>query len=287
MNWIVFALLAAFFSAVVNITNKKTLINQSPIVLLWWASCFALPILITSLFITGIPTINQFFWPLILVVALVGVLIELIFLKGVQLSPISLVMPFTAFTPLVVTVSSFLLLHETPNPLGIVGIILIVLGAYLITIQKPIKISDPFRQVFKERGILLIIASSVLWGITIPLGKLATQYSSANFFSVIYMSLFLVYLFPIYLKIDQNKLTNFRLNYKAFSLIGVASAFVIFFTWQAISQGLASYANSIISTRILLIVLAGGYFLKEGSLKQRLLASSLMVLGVILIIFNK
>src|SRR3989344_5398207 len=208
MNWIVFALLAAFFSAVVNITNKKTLINQSPIVLLWWASCFALPILITSLFITGIPTINQFFWPLILVVALVGVLIELIFLKGIQLSPISLV-------------------------------------------------------------------------------KLATQYSSANFFSVIYMSLFLVYLFPIYLKIDQNKLTNFRLNYKAFSLIGVASAFVIFFTWQAISQGLASYANSIISTRILLIVLAGGYFLKEGSLKQRLLASSLMVLGVILIIFNK
>lgn len=287
MNWIIYAFIAAFSSGLGYTISKRVLKNQDPLTVLWWNSFFTLPYLILILIFTGIPGINSNFWQIILIIVPIAILIEFLFMKGVKLSPLSLIMPFSAFTPLVVLLSSYIILKERPEILGIFGIIFIVSGIYIINLQGSLKLLAPFKNIIKEKGALFIIVSAILWGLILPLGKIATSYSSPIFYSVFFMILFNILLFPIYLKFTKNKLVNFRNNYKSFLMVGGTTSSVMIFTWLAISQGFTSYANAIVNTRILVAVFLGGYFLKEGYLKQRLIAALIVFIGIVLIILSK
>ena len=60
--------------------------------------------------------------------ALSGVLLQ----RALQLTPLSLCVPYLAFTPLWLLMISFFLVHETPTMRGVVGVCVITLGAYML-----------------------------------------------------------------------------------------------------------------------------------------------------------
>lgn len=60
--------------------------------------------------------------------ALSGTLLQ----RALQLTPLSLCVPYLAFTPLWLLVISFFLVHETPTVRGVCGVCVITLGAYLL-----------------------------------------------------------------------------------------------------------------------------------------------------------
>ena len=52
--------------------------------------------------------------------------------RALQLTPLSLCVPYLAFTPLWLLVISFFLVHETPTVRGVIGVCVITAGAYML-----------------------------------------------------------------------------------------------------------------------------------------------------------
>jgi len=86
--------------------------------------------------------------------------------RALQLTPLSLCVPYLAFTPLWLLVISFFLVHETPTLRGVVGVCVITAGAYMLNascgppskLEKSPRIeegeSGSFRRQTSSRGAL-------------------------------------------------------------------------------------------------------------------------------------
>jgi uncharacterized membrane protein len=59
----------------------------------------------------------------------------ILYVKAIKLSPLSLTIPFLAVSPVFIILIAFILLGEFPDRSGLLGILLIVIGAYLLNIK--------------------------------------------------------------------------------------------------------------------------------------------------------
>src|SRR5215471_5748650 len=77
----------------------------------------------------------------------------LLYYRAVQVSPLSLTIPFLAFTPVFLLLTGNLILGELPPLLKSEGILFVVLGSLLMHRQAfRASIFEPFRAVLRERG---------------------------------------------------------------------------------------------------------------------------------------
>ena len=109
-------------------------------------------------------------------------------------------MPLLSFTPVFTTVLAVPLLGEVPGPLQVVGIGLVVVGAFALHVTpaalsrggagagragggpRPIEVWRAFR---RERGAVMMAAVALMWSISPPLDKLAIGASSSAFHGMV------------------------------------------------------------------------------------------------------
>ena len=102
----------------------------------WSLFLFALPFFAILLFFTDIPEIGDNFWVALLVGGGLNVFTNLIYMRAIKLSDLSITIPLITFTPLFMLITSPLILGEFPNLFGIAGIVLIVTGSYLLNFKE-------------------------------------------------------------------------------------------------------------------------------------------------------
>ena len=72
--------------------------------------------------------------PTLLSIGVISALLKagssLLFQRALQLSPVSLSVPYLAFTPALLLVTSYFMLGEQPDLNGVVGVIIMTAGAY-------------------------------------------------------------------------------------------------------------------------------------------------------------
>lgn len=286
MSWLFFAILGTIFRSLPDILTKKALFKHDEYAVMWARIIFPVPILLIILIIAGIPKVDIRFWFIIALMLPVEVLLEILFFKAFKLSHISLIVPFTSFTPVFLLVSSFFLLNEMPKSTAVLGIILIMIGGYLVNTKGRLKsILQPILDIKKEKGIQFILIVTLCWSIIFPLGKIASFYSSPFFFTAVYFSLLSLLLTPVFFKKSQSGLSGIKNDLKIFSFIGLTSALSITFNWLAVALGFVSSAKAISSFDTLLTTVIGGKYFHEDFLKTRIAGAVLMVLGALLIIF--
>jgi len=207
-----------------------------------------------------------------------------LYMKALQVSALSLTVPFLALTPAFVLAVSFLLLGEVPDASGMAGILLIVLGAYLLNVHLSRKDAlEPLRAIVREKGSMLMIGVAFLYSITSTLGKLAIQHSSASFMALIYLPVVSVAFLPLLFGSGVRP-SDLKSGGRIFLLIGASQALMAFFHFHAVSLLLVAYMISVKRLSLVLSVLFGKIFFQEAHMKERLLGSSLMLCGVVLIL---
>jgi drug/metabolite transporter (DMT)-like permease len=247
---------------------------------------FALPYLLIGLLVLPRPPLDRTFW----ICLGVGLPLELAaflsYMRAIKVSPLSLSVPFLAFTPAFVILTGYVFLGEVLNFFGIFGIFLIVTGSYVLNLSQ---MSEdwlaPFRAVFREEGSWLMLLTAFIYAFTAALGKLAIQHSSPQFFGVIYFLLFtllLLFLFPL---IPQAKWSNLiKQPWPGFAA-GTVLALMIFSHTLAISLVEAAYMLSVKRTSLLFSVVLGALVFKEHKIRERLLGTLIMIVGVFIIGF--
>ncbi len=86
---------------------------------------------------------------------------------ALSIAPISLLSPLSAFGPVFTTLIAIFTIGEVPTVPKFAGILLTVIGAYLLNI-KDIKdgLFKPFSKLINNRGAQLFLLATFLWGIT-------------------------------------------------------------------------------------------------------------------------
>lgn len=276
MTWFPLALLSAFSWATADYLTKRWLSPYGAWEAAFFRHLYCVPFL--WLLFPLSPTFHPApgFWGTVGVLLPVEVVATVLYMAAIRSSPLSLTLPFLSFTPLFLVLTGLWVLGERPGPWGLVGIGLVVGGGYLLNLGGgPL---GPLRAMRRERGswMMLIVAGLYAW--TSAMGKRALLLSHPFFFGPLYVTLLTLCL-------------GFGVGWKGLRRpplgqgLAIGGMMALMFTshWIAITLVDASYMIAVKRTSPLFGVLYGGLALGEGEFGKRLLATALMVVGVVLI----
>ncbi|MFY9397634.1 MAG: DMT family transporter [Desulfomonilia bacterium] len=284
MGWLFLALLAAFSLASADALTKKHLGGLSAYEMGVTRLAYTLPWLALMLPFIPVPSLDRTFFLAFAAALPLEVLAFLCYMRAIKVSPLSLTLPFLAFTPAFIIITGRLVLGEAVSPAGAAGIMLIVSGAYFLNLSRakagPL---EPFRAVFREPGSALMLLVSFLYSLTSTLGKLAVLHSSPWFFGVSYY-LVLGLLLISFLPLVRGARAGALLEKPGAGLaVGACMAVMVLSHMLAISLTEAAYMIAVKRTSLLFGVLYGAWLFREEKITERLAGAMIMVIGVLLI----
>lgn len=136
MIWLAFAILTAFFESLKDVSSKKSLQTIDAYIVAWMANVFAIAFLLPLLFILGIPSLNVHFWIALLIGGSLNVVSFILYLKAIQVADLSITVPLVTLTPLFMLITSPLIVGESATIADVIGIVLIVSGAYILNLRE-------------------------------------------------------------------------------------------------------------------------------------------------------
>lgn len=239
---------------------------------------FALLILI---FIFGFPSIKPGFWLAFGITALVGIFSHWFFFLAFRREEASIISPTRLISPPFVLLTGFLTLGEKPSFWGVFGVLTLVFGLWLLI--RPETREQGLSQILKRRGILLGVLGALLFAISFPFDKKAVITSSAVFFSALYL-LVLGAISLIIFAFQKRKLLVESLNVRWNTLVYLAAVYTLGFvmTAQALNYSLAAYASSVKRLWPLWAVILSGKFLKEKNIDRKVVATAVMIVGIVI-----
>jgi len=283
VTWIILSLLAGLADATVYAAMKK-LRDVPPNVTLWWRSILALPVLGTLLAIDGLPELKPGLFPVLLVFSVMIAVGSLLIIKATRVAPLSTSMPVLSFTPAFLLVTSWVMLGERSGPLGTVGVLAIVLGAYVLNVHRlSLGLLAPLKALVTTRGSLYVLGTALIYAITANLGKIGIELSSATFFTAsAYLVVSLVVL-PFMLRETAKQGRVFRDHAGLLLLMGFAAAVMMICYAVAVQLTIVPYVVALKRTNGLFSVLFGVLLFGEGRIRQSLAGAAIMFAGVLLI----
>jgi drug/metabolite transporter (DMT)-like permease len=286
MNWFIYAFICALSVATADALSKKALTTNNDTYLIAWVRIgYAVPLMVFIIPFIDIPELDSVFFTVTFLLLPLDIIALLLYMKAINTSPLSLTLPFLSLTPVFLIGTAYIILGESPNKTGLMGIILVVMGAYLLNIHTIKRgFFEPLKAVGKEKGSVLMIVVAFIFSITSTLGKMAVQHSNPIFFSVFYSILLSALLFLIVSFKTKRVLSKIVSQPLLFLFIGISMAIMMITHLKAISLVEVSYMISVKRLSLLIGVIYGAVFFKETNIKERFLGSVIMIMGVILII---
>jgi uncharacterized membrane protein len=220
---------------------------------------------------------------LVVDVSLITIVMWLYF-RALQISPLSLCVPFLAFTPVFLIPTGFVLLGELPSPLKSLGVILIVVGS-LVMHRRLFALgwTAPIKAVIREKGSRYMLLVSFIFSITNPLDKKLVVMSDVFTEAVAYglglcLSFFLLGRMQ---KADFG--AAIQRNVKWVALAGLSDAVSLLFQLASYSYLAVVITVSIKRAGIVLAVIAGWLFFREREITDKLIATAVMFCGVLIL----
>jgi drug/metabolite transporter (DMT)-like permease len=286
MIWLPLSLLAAFSLATVDALTKKYFSDLSPYEMGVIRLIYTLPWFLCSFVFIPLARPDRTYFIAVASAAPLEICAIYCYMKAIKLSPLSITLPFLAFTPAFIILTGRIFLGERLNSMGIAGIILIVTGSYCLNISS-IRggVFAPVRAVFKEPGSRLMLLVSLIYSITSVIGKIGILHSNPYFFGSTYsitLAVMMVVLTPLMPGITMTRLTRLPLKGLA---IGAIYSITIFSHMLAISLVQAAYMVSVKRTSLLFGILYGAWWFREKRISERIFGAVIMLAGVFLIGF--
>lgn len=114
---------------------------------------------------------------------LLNVVANLAFLEALRRSPLSATIPYLSFTPVFTTLLAVPLLGERPTAQQLLGVAVVVAGAYRMSLSSAGRGRDgsAWALFWQEKGSVLMVGVALVWSLAVPLDKLAMASASPAF----------------------------------------------------------------------------------------------------------
>jgi drug/metabolite transporter (DMT)-like permease len=289
MHWISLTLLSAFFLATADTLSKRYLSHyragELVLVRFGVSGALLLPLLLWQPW----PQLSTAFWGWIALSLPLELIAMWLYMLAIREAPLSLTLPYLAFTPAFNTLTGYLLLDETVSWRGFSGILLVVIGAWLLNLksaQRGIrrKVLAPFRAITSERGSRLMLAVAAIYSLTSVTSKGALLHVTPEFFGPFYFVLLGTASAVVFASRDVSSWRALTLHPVAHLGIGLFMAAMVVTHFYAIAHIEVAYMVAVKRTSLLFGMLYGAWLFDERGLQKNLVAGLLMVLGVLLIV---
>ncbi len=281
--WVPLAIVTAVAFAASGSYAKALSRSAHIYVLTWVMLVLSVPWSMLLLIHQGLPPVGEKFFLAALVSVALNMVAVTMQIRALSLAPLSLTVPFLAFTPLFMLATSAVVLGESPDAKGLAGIVLVATGAYTVYLEK-IRggFLAPLKAVASERGSRLMLIVALIWSCTAVCDKIAVLESSPAFYATFSSVTFGVAYLP-FLVLGLRRRPIERRLVPRLLLLGTLSAVMILSQLTAIELTMASYVIAIKRAGIVVSVVFGYVFFKEKHLRARLAGAFLMTVGAVLL----
>lgn len=298
MTWYGYALLSAACITAVGLLQKQTLREEHSLEYVTIFSYLRLGIVL-AIFGSGVTwriTGQQAF--LIFGGALIGSVAFLLTIKALRRFEYSSITPIMAIEPGLVAILGVIVLGENLHGLQYLGILLLTIGAYLITLfsspddwktawRGRRRLTGPIIETLQKPGGWYIWVALICFTISALFVRRALQV--ANVSTVLtYDIMVLVVVYTAMMIIERRPMTLFRTGRRHlfFAILLIAGIHVAnsFFQTKALVIAPVALVVALKRTSTLLDVTIGGRLFHEHHLGGKLLAAGIMIIGTILIV---
>ncbi|MEJ7712829.1 MAG: EamA family transporter [Pyrinomonadaceae bacterium] len=208
----------------------------------------------------------------------------ILFFRAIQITAISLCMPYISFTPVFLIVTGYLMLGELPAAQKLIGVGLIFVGS--IVMHRQLFAAgwlEPIRAIWRERGCLYMLLVGFINSITNPIDKklvgMTDAFTQACAFGIGMVVFFTVLAFAR--RADTRKVIRAAPGWIV--LAGTLEAVALLFQLSSHYYIDVVITISVKRAGIILTVLLGWLVFKERDIGDKLIAASVMLIGVLII----
>jgi len=284
MLWLILSLLTALAVASQDAWIKKYFSHLTVYDMLAFPFLFSLPLFVMTIPFIAVPPLDVTFYWCFLISLPLNFIPFFIYMKAIRLSPLSLTLPYLAFTPAFMIFTGFVFLGEIPNIWGLAGIVITCIGGYVLNLE-PGKHSflAPIKAVFKETGSWLMLIVALLFSFSAVIGKKGILHSSPLFFTMTFFAALSFLTLVALLALGKIHLKTFGDHWAKGMVAGILFFIHCLSHGFAISMVKASYMISVKRLSALIGIIYGRLFFKEKHIAMRLVGAGLMLAGAVLI----
>jgi drug/metabolite transporter (DMT)-like permease len=281
MTWLILAGLTALSESLKDVASKRALPSLDIYLVSWSLFALMLPVLVACWFLHQIPPLGPQFLLALLMGGGLNTISMLLYVKALDSGDLSLTAPVVSLTPLFMLLTSPLIVGEYPTWIDMVGVVLIVLGAYILNLQERKKgYLAPLRAIWMQPGPRLMFIVAFIWSLTANFDKIGVQNSSPTFWVIALFSFLALTFSPIVLLKSHCPWRQLRKHYPALILMGTVNSITVLMQMQAVQMTLVTRVIAIKRMSALFSVLWGFLLFKEQGIRERAIGSFFMVLGV-------
>jgi uncharacterized membrane protein len=289
MNWFWLAFMSALFSAAAAISQKKILFKIEALEFSLLLSILNIIILIPVFFFLNY---EKIFWDKLLVLYVKSILETFAFwnvMLAIKNFEISKALPLLALTPGLVAISAFIFIGDRLALPEVFGILLLILGTYILETKSKQDFLDPFKIFIGSKKHYYIITALLLFTITAIMDRLLLhKYNLEPESFLVFQNLFIgVNFILIYLVTKRSfiSLPEF-VNYDLLKLLVLISVLTIIYRYtqiEAVKIAPVALVLAVKRISIFFAALIGGKIFKEHNLWVRIAAASIIIIGTLFI----
>ncbi len=284
MLWFTLSFLTALAVASHDAWVKKFFSDLSTYEMLAYPMIYSLPLLVLMLPFVPVPSLDAIFVRAFLISLPINGIGFFLHLRAIQVSPLSLTLPYLSFTPVFMILTGALVLNEMPNAWGILGIGVICVGGYILNLApERHSVLEPIKAVLREKGSWLMLIVAFAYSLGAVFGKQAIVHSSPLFFAITFFTILNIFLLALFRVWGKIKMQTFATRRDKGIVVGLLFFAHILLHAFAISLTKAAYMISVKRLSVIIGLFYGGVIFKEKNLAVRTVGTLLMVAGAVLI----
>ncbi len=289
--WVVWSLVSALTLALRDVLIKLLSDKNNSFWILVLSQVFSGIIIFLYFTVIGPLDLSQLFrpdvWWIMAILLPIDLAIFTLYFLALKVSPLSVSVPMLAFTPVLLPVTSWFILHEPVSLPAFGGILLVAVGAYFLFFKKGQDILAPFRHFGREKGAVYMFIVSILFSLSGVLGRmmiLRIGLANVSAFYTLILGLGMLITFALSRRIS---LKTFSFHRPGIWIGMILSASVMVVThFMAMSMVNAAYMMSVKRTSLLFTLILSWIFFREKDIRQKAVAVLIMLLGVALVVLG-
>lgn len=289
--WILFSLLSAFFHASRLAVTKHLSVTLTVRALTMYVNLASLVVTFPLVFwYHDVPLGNAAYVGAVLAGGVLSGLGGWSLNTAIKRSEMSLVGPIMTLTPGFVVGIEWLVTGDLPGPLGLTGLLLLLIGGYVLSIDRAdVGWRQPMVRLLTDPGSIFTLTAAICFAAASTFGRVGIQLSDPLSFAVVVAVVNPVVLFVIFSVQDHRFYRevlppDIARQTKPLLLLGVLFALMRLADQIALSLTLASYAMGVKRTAGMFSVVLGRWFFAEGRTAAKLAGSAIMLLGLFVLL---
>lgn len=285
--WFWWAFLAAIMSAVSVVLTKKALKKISAPLVTWVLFSLNTPIVALIAFKDGVTQVNYLFFVGAIGSASIFAIAKTLRLVAIKQALLSKIAPLATFNAVFAYLLALIFLSEKIQLMGVVGLLLITMGAYILNAEELGKdLLKPFRLLITEKASLLFLLGVALTSVTAIFDKVSitNTFPTNPSLTLLMENIIVSFLLLIYLqKKKKGWLNELKENFKFLSLTSLVYMVAVIAVFSAFATGPVALVIGIKQLQLFFVLFLSYLAFKDKPTKHSLLASVIMVMGVVLI----